>query len=90
MGKDLTRLQVGLNLLGIAMFKGDKKETKERAKTASNELRRFGDRYPLTKPRLAAAEKDLGRMAAGRKVKSLVAVRMTLTPLFVEAERSCS
>lgn len=90
MGKDITRLQAAINLLGASMFSRDEKRIRESAKAAEAEIRRVGDRYPLTKPKLLPAADGIDRMASSGKVKALIPVRMTLAILFQEAERSCS
>lgn len=89
-GKDLTRLQATVNLLGAWMFSKDKKKIKESAKVAEAELRRVGDRYPLVKPKLLPAADGIGRMAQSGNVKALIPVRQTLALLFIEADRACS
>jgi hypothetical protein len=89
-GKDLTRLQAMVNLLGASMFSKDDKRIRETAKAAEAEFRRVGDRYPRAKSRLLPVANGIGQMASSRKVKSLIPVRTTLALLFIEAERSCS
>lgn len=90
-GKDLTRLQAVVNLLGASMFSKSEKRILESAKVAESEIRRIEGRYPaIAKAKLLPAAGEISRLASGGNVKSLTPVRQTLAQLFIKAERSCS
>jgi hypothetical protein len=97
-GKDLTRVQLSINMFHIAIVdaRANPKEIAYRALLAARELERLKTRFPLTSSRVEPVEKSLRKIAAANgngkteQIKKAVeSAKSTLAPLFAEADKSC-